>query len=217
MIDKKFKDLRLSKDPHYFAIAEVGTVTKQDNTTNYYALIVNFEMFSKAVPFKIDGESLEHIPEAYKTNYWRQGVRRINKEIFSKILSSANSKSSSDDLNDQKDTQFQTTVIEGGKKRIYSTKYERKKESRDQALHIHGYSCQVCGFNFKDIYGDWGEGYIHVHHLKPLSTNEQEVEINPECDLSVVCANCHSMIHRRKDRLLSIKDLQDLIKNKKSI
>ncbi|HEY6434957.1 MAG TPA: HNH endonuclease [Ignavibacteriaceae bacterium] len=212
--DKKFKNLRLSKDPHYFALAEIGEITQEKNTTNYYADIVGFRMFIKAVPFKINGEPFEEIPESLKKNYWRDGVRLINDSIYNKIISIANIELSDGNLNDQKDTEFNTVIIEGGKKKVFTTKYERKKESRDQALHIHGYTCQVCKFNFKDVYGDWGEGYIHVHHLKPLSTNDSEVEINPKTDLSVVCANCHSMIHRRKNILLSLEDLKKKLKRK---
>src|SRR5260221_870674 len=90
MIDKKFKNLRLSKEPHYFAIAEIGEVTQQQNTTNYYADIVNFKMFTKAVPFKIEGKSHEVVPDHYKKNYWRDGVRLINETICNKIISFAN-------------------------------------------------------------------------------------------------------------------------------
>jgi 5-methylcytosine-specific restriction protein A len=37
------------------------------------------------------------------------------------------------------------------------------------------------------------------------------VEINPETDLIPVCANCHRMIHRRHDEVLSIEELKAII------
>ena len=56
-------------------------------------------------------------------------------------------------------------------------------------------SCETCGFDFEDAYGDLGDGYIHVHHKVPLHFSGQ-VE-NTLDDLILVCANCHVMIHRR--------------------
>lgn len=211
LTDKKFKNLRLSNEPHYFAAAIIGGITSQKNSSNYFAEILDFKRFSKAVPFKINGQYLEKIPEQYKSNYWRVGVRLINESIYNKIISFSNIETEENNLNDQSDDEFVTTIFEGGKKNLYTTKYERKKKSRDQAIRIHGYTCQVCDFNFKEKYGKWGEGYIHVHHLKPLSTNDTEVEINPALDLCVVCPNCHAMIHRNKNVVLTLAELKKLI------
>jgi predicted HNH restriction endonuclease len=55
-------------------------------------------------------------------------------------------------------------------------------------------------------------GYIHVHHLNPVAANPEKKKVNPEFDLAVLCANCHAMVHRRKNTLLSIEDLIKMIK-----
>lgn len=56
--------------------------------------------------------------------------------------------------------------------------------------------CEVprCGFDFHARYGAIGEGYAHVHHLKPLGWSPGETETKLS-DLAVVCPNCHAMIH----------------------
>lgn len=54
--------------------------------------------------------------------------------------------------------------------------------------------------------------YIKVHHVKPLSTVGEEMVIDPKKDLVPICANCHGMIHRRKDDVLSVQELKRLIK-----
>lgn len=59
-------------------------------------------------------------------------------------------------------------------------------------------SCEVlgCGFDFGKRYGELGDGYAQVHHLRPLhavSSKGVKTRLN---DLAVVCANCHAMIHR---------------------
>jgi hypothetical protein len=65
----------------------------------------------------------------------------------------------------------------------------------------HGYKCQVCNFDFKKKYGELGKEYIEAHHLSPYSElKEGKVRsLNIEKDFSVLCANCHRMIHRMEN------------------
>jgi len=67
-------------------------------------------------------------------------------------------------------------------------------------------------FNFGKFYGDYAEGYIHIHHLTPVSELTEPSKVNPQTDLVPVCANCHSIIHRKKNRTLSIDELRSMIK-----
>lgn len=87
---------------------------------------------------------------------------------------------------------------EGNQKQYYVTKYERNPENRKEAIHIHGYACQVCGFDFEKVYGELGKEYIEVHHIKPLYSLDEETIVNPETDLICVCSNCHRMLHRKR-------------------
>ena len=84
---------------------------------------------------------------------------------------------------------------------------------RQEALDIHGYKCQVCNFDFELTYGKWGKDFAEVHHIKPLSDLKGEKhETNPKTDLSVLCANCHRMVHRKKGITLSLDELKFKIK-----
>ncbi|MBL1435552.1 MAG: HNH endonuclease [Rhodobacteraceae bacterium] len=56
--------------------------------------------------------------------------------------------------------------------------------------------CIVCEFEFATSYGVLGAGFIHVHHLNPISEAASSRFVSPEIDLVPVCPNCHSMIHR---------------------
>jgi hypothetical protein len=69
--------------------------------------------------------------------------------------------------------------------------------------------CEVpgCGFDFATVYGKIGNGFIHVHHKKPLATRSAP-EVTPLGDLALVCANCHAMIHAGG----ACRDLEHLIK-----
>lgn len=103
-------------------------------------------------------------------------------------------------------------ITEGNIKYYYGKKYERKPENRRKAIEIHGLKCKVCGFDFEKVYGNRGRGFIEIHHCKPLSTLGGEQVINPYTDLVPVCSNCHRMIHRRKDKVLSLDEMQDIVK-----
>ena len=106
---------------------------------------------------------------------------------------------------------------EGRKNQYYTTRYERSQKNRNAAIQIHGLSCCVCGFNFEDTYGELGKNYIEVHHNKPLHSNDEEIIPDPKTDLDCVCANCHRMMHRKKDRILSISDLKNIIERAKKM
>jgi len=46
-----------------------------------------------------------------------------------------------------------------------------------------------------------------------VSTFDGEQVIDPYEDLIPVCANCHRMLHRRKDDVLSADELKEMILN----
>jgi len=86
---------------------------------------------------------------------------------------------------------------EGALSRIEVNKYERNLINRQACLLIHGTDCKVCGFSFESRYGFIGRGYIHVHHVTPLSKMGENYKVNPSNDLIPVCPNCHAMLHKR--------------------
>jgi 5-methylcytosine-specific restriction protein A len=103
---------------------------------------------------------------------------------------------------------------EGGQKVYISVAREKRNLSlRDPAIQFHGTSCVVCGFDFGEVYGEWGKGFIEVHHLVPMSSMAKERMTDPKTDLTVVCANCHRMIHRKRDVALRIDELRAKIEN----
>lgn len=72
--------------------------------------------------------------------------------------------------------------------------------------------CQICGFNFEEVYGKLGEDYIEGHHIIPLASRKEECISRIE-DVVLVCANCHRMLHRKKG--ITIDELKNICKNKK--
>lgn len=106
---------------------------------------------------------------------------------------------------------FAVNKAEGNRIEFYTTRYERHQKYRDAAIKIHGTQCQICGFDFKKMYGYIGENYIEVHHKKPLFSLDEEMIPNPETDMITICSNCHRMIHRKKDDIITPEKLTEII------
>ena len=108
---------------------------------------------------------------------------------------------------------FGSKVIEGAKRIISVNYYERNPAARKQCLQYHGTTCFACGFSFEKVFGPLGEGFIHVHHVKPLGEIGAEYVLDPIRDLRPVCANCHAMLHRRRPPF-SIEELRKVIQER---
>lgn len=102
-------------------------------------------------------------------------------------------------------------LTEGAANRMTVNVYERNPLARQQCIQHFGCRCSVCGFDFEKVFGEIGRGFIHVHHLKPLSQIQEEYEVDPITDLCPICPNCHAMIHSATE-MISIQNLKRLIR-----
>ncbi|HLC16673.1 MAG TPA: HNH endonuclease [Thermodesulfovibrionia bacterium] len=67
---------------------------------------------------------------------------------------------------------------EGAVRSISVNAYERNTEARSKCILYYGHNCSVCGINLVLMYGEVAQGYIHVHHLRPLSEINATYEVN---------------------------------------
>jgi predicted HNH restriction endonuclease len=214
MKNAAFAPYRLSPRAHYFGIGVVGdSIIDPDSSRNErYCEILEYQEFEEAVPIKEGDDYLEPILESKRSNYWRYGVREITKATYERILSTAKIKGYQVALPNPHQELESFQPLEGEKKERFSSYYERNPFCRSKAIEIHGLTCMACGFNFEGKYGALGRGFIHVRHNKPISESGR-TRINPQTDMSVLCPNCHAMIHRKKDRTLSVEELQEMVHN----
>lgn len=91
---------------------------------------------------------------------------------------------------------------EGESSTILTSKYERNTRLRKEAIKIHGTKCKICGMDFGKKYGEWGKGFIEIHHITPLALIGKKHTVDPKRDLIPVCPNCHRMLHRHGQTLL---------------
>jgi HNH endonuclease len=72
--------------------------------------------------------------------------------------------------------------------------------------------CEACKFDFAENYGDMGDGFIEAHHNVPVSELKAGAKTKVS-ELSLICSNCHRMIHRRRP-WLSVAKLRELIRKR---
>jgi len=107
---------------------------------------------------------------------------------------------------EQRSIDIELSAFEGWKRRAFiwhrhrEAALRRAKIAEVKAANGGRLICQVprCGFDFGRQYGQLGEGYAHVHHLRQLSKSPKGRIITLD-ELAVVCANCHAMIHLKGD------------------
>ena len=110
----------------------------------------------------------------------------------------------------QEELSAEECLVEGASFTIQVNAFERNPVARQKCISHYGTSCAICGFNFGAAYGSFGEGYVHVHHLKPLASIGEEYVIDPLQDLRPVCANCHAIIHLQKPPY-SIEEVKNML------
>jgi len=218
--ESRFAKGRMAAGAHYFGMGVIGK-SRPDPRRGRKDLtceILNYLPFEIAVPNKVDGKYYEPAPARKELAYgfWRTGVRSISEGVYEAILSAAGCRHTptgpkAKALSSSDDDEFTSfNGLEGKKQRVFSTRYERNPALRMRAIKEHGLSCMACSFNFSEEYGTHGEGFIHVHHNKALSETG-EMRIDPIKDLSVLCPNCHAMIHKERTRTLTVSELKELI------
>lgn len=118
---------------------------------------------------------------------------------------------SNDNIETEVEVIDERNEVEGKKKLYYSTRYERSSNNRRLAIKYHGCKCMACGFDFEEVYGEIGKGFIEVHHIKPLYSKNEEVIVDPKTDLICLCPNCYRMVHRYKDKVLTLEELKSIL------
>lgn len=170
----------------------------------------------------------------FDPNYTGKGMTRgsrLDKEVFNEfkdkkdelrsIASEIKKIVADNDLNakihfiEEDEVSYEDSVAEGQALYKLHKLRERNREiviqKKDQALSLYGrLTCEACVFEFEKFYGDIGRGFIECHHLTPLSKFKVSTITNLD-SLSLVCSNCHRMLHKKIDTL-SLEDLKMMIK-----
>lgn len=113
----------------------------------------------------------------------------------------------------EKPTEF-LEFTEGAIEEMVVELRKRDPHLKSSAIQAYGTVCQICGFDFSEIYGELGKGYIELHHKRPLSESIEIQQTTLE-DVAIVCSNCHSMLHRNGKNALPVQALIEIIQMQK--
>jgi len=118
---------------------------------------------------------------------------------------------------------FKEIIIEEGALEKRTTK-QRKRSNLLREIAITFFKdknngeliCEVCNFSFLKEYGKYGKDFIEIHHKEPIHEmdikgNKQKLEEALK-KVSPLCSNCHRMIHRNRNKMLTIEELKSLLK-----
>jgi 5-methylcytosine-specific restriction protein A len=133
-------------------------------------------------------------------------VARAILDVATSDLADASVEDEEDDLQEAPEGRLLTRLHRLRERSAALSKAKKKK-----VLAATGaLKCDVCDFDFYATYGDRGQGFIECHHTKPVETLRPDSKTRIE-DLSVVCANCHRIIHRYRP-WLSVAALRALLR-----
>lgn len=102
-------------------------------------------------------------------------------------------------------------IPEGGTTQRIVNTHERNPKNVRRAKAVHGTRCKVCGFDFEATYGKHGKGYIEAHHLCPVSSLKKSTIVDVKTEMTVVCSNCHRMLHRDSAKMLTPEELRNIL------
>ena len=140
-----------------------------------------------------DGSRAE---EVIWDQYWDD--KELLRNTADAIVLNASSVSRTDVLGIDAEEEFREGRV------LTATHYRRERngraprEKKRQVLSTTGcLACEACGFDYFETYGEVGRGFAECHHNRPVSELEPSTATHLS-DLSILCANCHRIIHRKR-------------------
>jgi 5-methylcytosine-specific restriction protein A len=196
-----------SFDGHKAYASQVGRILGYTGKTPHSPINLQIGRLAKRIAKKHDIEFTVRQNQKYKFwdiffGGWEEGrfwVWQLKPNL--KVALEETDLTGENQYSEEIPTEYLDKLSEGAKRTVTVNSYERNPIARKFCIEHYGTVCSVCEFNFETEYGEIGKGYIHVHHLMPISEIGKTYEIDPIKDLRPVCPNCHSMLHRNKDTL----------------
>ncbi len=181
----------------------------KDKATYYSGLgSYQYARFKFIEVYSDDVFSIHHLHEHGLLGYVQSVMQCKSDELLDFLLNPYHLVN--DDVYDVDYPEDDDKLYEGALVKVMANKYERNQKARKECVAKKGYKCLVCGCDFEKAYGEIGKGFIHVHHVVPISSIRQEYELNVDTDLVPVCPNCHYMMHR-KDPPYTVEEMKKIM------
>lgn len=215
-IDLAMFQATYSFDGHKAYASQIGILLGYKGKSPHVPLNSEVGLYAKRISKLYDIEFTKRNAQKYKFwdlffNGWEEGKYFVWELKSTLIEALRESKLTGEQLYAEEiQDEAVEALSEGAKRTIIVNSYERNSRARHLCIQHWKPICSVCFFNFSSVYGEIGAGYIHVHHLVPVSQIGKAYKIDPIQDLRPVCPNCHAMLHS-KNPPLTIAELQDII------
>ncbi len=181
-----------------------------DNKVSRYPQRIDVEEWLHQVPEGISVPGLQEVPRHETVN----AVFRIAETYFDQITAALKGVSAKAAIPEE--VVPSEKYAEGAVKTIIVNAYERNRVARSKCIEHHGLVCGVCGLSMSNLYGDLGEGVIHVHHLRELASLGKQYFVDPIKDLRPVCPNCHAILHITSPSM-TIRQLKKVLAGREQI
>lgn len=174
------------------------------NPAGVYMKLANFQWIDPDLPggFKAVGQRDREVWAEFATD--RTGLHELALAIRRNATAPEAELAAGDYFEDMEATEGRILL------RLHRSRERNRaivKSRKERALKDTGkLTCEACGFDFREAYGDLGVGFIECHHTVPVSELEPG-KATKMGDLALLCANCHRMIHRSKP-MKTVADLR---------
>ena len=103
---------------------------------------------------------------------------------------------------------------DGERSRREVTYFQRNPKLAQDAKELYKFTCQICGYRPSTIFGEQLQSTgLDCHHLDPMSERTTYTKNSTLADITVLCANCHRLVHSKRPAL-SIEKAKKLFKKK---
>lgn len=154
----------------------------------------------------------------------KKGLRYLEKNelVFSSLKDQGFAKRR---IRQEAETDYSGIIIEEGaldrrtiEQRRRSEKLRKVAIQEFKRKHENRVFCEACNFDFSKTYGKYGKDFIEVHHKMPVHEMNIRGSRNQLTEalkgVTLLCSNCHRIVHREKGQMLSISKLKKIIKGK---
>jgi len=138
-------------------------------------------------------------------------ISRITSNLYSLFQNALLVENS--ELSDDDKIQLHKEYLEGARSACEQVTFRRNADLAKTAKDFYGYTCQICGFNPSDVYGDsYKSVALECHHLRPFCERGQDKPIEPTKlnDVTVLCSNCHKLVHSR-DPVIGLEEAKAIL------
>lgn len=144
-------------------------------------------------------------------NEFSNDINRLHSLANSIRMCANNLKDINSNILDDEELEFQEGRVLYRKHKSIERNSRIIKKVKETAIKKNELKCGICDFDFYDIYGELGKGFIECHHRIPISEYKENMKTSID-DLALVCSNCHRMLHRKRPWLKTI-ELKSLMNN----